>query len=46
MLKIIRSKNLAEGKESATYFTDEQLRKAGVDDEHLNDPNYVKAGGS
>lgn len=37
-------KNLAQGKESVTFFTDEQLRKSGVDDEHLNNPNYVKAG--
>ncbi|QQS37255.1 MAG: SDR family oxidoreductase [Ignavibacteriales bacterium] len=37
-------KNLVSAKESITFFSDEDLRKSGVDEEHLNNPNYVKAG--
>lgn len=37
-------KNLVNEKESVTYFSDEELRKAGVDEEDLEKPNYVKAG--
>ncbi len=35
--------NLRQGKESVTFFTDEQLEKAGVPPELFNDENYVKA---
>lgn len=37
-------KNLVNEKESVTYFSDEELRKAGVEEEDLKKPNYVKAG--
>lgn len=37
-------KNLVNEKESVTYFSDEELRKVGVDEEDLKKPNYVKAG--
>jgi acyl transferase domain-containing protein/acyl carrier protein len=37
--------NLANGMESTTFFTDEELRKLGVDEEMLNNPHYVKASG-
>src|SRR3954469_23202449 len=36
-------KLLAEGKEAAQWLTDDELRDAGVPDEELADPNYVKA---
>jgi len=36
-------KNLENGVESVTYFTDEELIAAGVPREHLAAPNYVKA---
>nr|MDJ0841827.1 amino acid adenylation domain-containing protein [Acidobacteriota bacterium] len=36
--------NLKAGVESITFFTDEELRAAGVPDSQLADPNYVKAG--
>jgi acyl transferase domain-containing protein/acyl carrier protein len=36
-------RNLREGKETITFFTDEELREAGVNPEALSDPNYVKA---
>src|SRR5688572_17535752 len=36
--------NLCEGKESITFFTDEELLAAGVDRHLLSDPNFVKAG--
>lgn len=35
-------RNLKEGKESIQRLTDEQLRAAGVDQELVHDPNYVK----
>ena len=35
--------NLLDGKESVRFFTKEELREAGVDDELLNDPAYVPA---
>jgi acyl transferase domain-containing protein len=35
--------NLRDGRESITYFTDEQLLASGVDPDALNDPHYVKA---
>lgn len=35
--------NLSHGVESVTFFTDEELRAAGVDETRLSDPNYVKA---
>lgn len=35
--------NLCEGKESISFFSDEQLKKAGVPDELLSNPTYVKA---
>ncbi|MGJ6968437.1 beta-ketoacyl synthase N-terminal-like domain-containing protein [Streptosporangium sp. G11] len=36
--------NLCEGRESTTFFTDEELLAAGVDPALLGDPRYVKAG--
>lgn len=36
--------NLCAGKESIHFFTDEQLRDAGVAQELLGRPNYVKSG--
>lgn len=38
-------KNLEAGKESISFFTDEELIKEGVDPDVLNDANYVKARG-
>jgi acyl carrier protein len=35
--------NIVQGVESLTYFTDEELRQAGVDPVTLGNPNYVKA---
>ena len=35
--------NLADGVESLTFFSDEELKAAGVDPRLLNHPNYVKA---
>jgi amino acid adenylation domain-containing protein len=37
--------NLSEGKESISFFTDEELLSAGVDPDVLHSPNYVKARG-
>src|SRR4051812_29847107 len=37
-------RNLRDGVESATKFSDEELLAAGVDSALLTDPNYVKAG--
>ena len=37
-------RNIRDGVESVTRFTDEQLRARGVPPELLNDPAYVKAG--
>ncbi|MEM7129588.1 MAG: amino acid adenylation domain-containing protein [Chloroflexota bacterium] len=36
-------KNVRDGVESVTFFSDEELLEAGVDAETLADPNYVKA---
>jgi phthiocerol/phenolphthiocerol synthesis type-I polyketide synthase E len=36
-------RNLRDGVESITFFTDEQLRARGVDAALLRDPDYVKA---
>ncbi|MCP4415138.1 MAG: SDR family NAD(P)-dependent oxidoreductase [Chloroflexi bacterium] len=36
--------NLANGVESITYYTDDELREAGVNEELLKNPNYVKSG--
>ena len=36
-------KNLKDGVESITHFTDEELLSSGVDGESLRRPNYVKA---
>jgi acyl transferase domain-containing protein/acyl carrier protein len=38
-------RNLREGVEAITCFTDEELLAAGVEANVLNDPNYVKARG-
>jgi amino acid adenylation domain-containing protein len=38
-------KNLCAGKECLRTFTDEELRRAGVDERSLNDSRYVKRGG-
>ncbi|MBR8835866.1 MAG: KR domain-containing protein [Stigonema ocellatum SAG 48.90 = DSM 106950] len=35
--------NLCDGRESISFFTDEELVASGVDPTLLNDPNYVKA---
>jgi acyl transferase domain-containing protein len=35
--------NLSQGKESVTFFTDEELREAGVDEALLRRSDYVKA---
>lgn len=37
--------NLKQGKESITFFTDEELKEAGVPPALLQNPNYVKANG-
>ncbi|MEM7557292.1 MAG: polyketide synthase [Cyanobacteria bacterium P01_A01_bin.84] len=39
-------KNLCEGRESISFFNDEELEASGVDLTLLNNPNYVKAGAS
>ncbi|MFL6199522.1 MAG: SDR family NAD(P)-dependent oxidoreductase [Thermoanaerobaculia bacterium] len=39
-------RNLREGVESIRFFSDEELRAAGVDPAQLQDPNYVKARGA
>lgn len=36
-------RNVSEGVESITFYTDEQLRAAGVSEELLRNANYVKA---
>ncbi|MBL3648685.1 type I polyketide synthase [Bacillus sp. RHFS10] len=38
-------KNLVNGKESISFFTDEELKASGMDDQLLKHPNYVKAKG-
>ena len=38
-------RNLRDGVESITFFSDEELRALGVDTDTLDHPNYVKAGG-
>lgn len=35
--------NLANGVESVSFFSDDELRSAGIDEATLDDPNYVKA---
>ncbi|MHC0066355.1 SDR family NAD(P)-dependent oxidoreductase [Nostoc sp. UIC 10890] len=35
--------NLQNGRESISFFTDEELLSAGINSSILNDPNYVKA---
>ena len=37
-------RNLRDGVESVTFFSDQELRDSGVDPSIINDPNYVKAG--
>ena len=37
-------RNLRDGVESVTFYTDEQLREAGVPEALLRNPNYVKSG--
>src|SRR5688572_30163754 len=39
-------KNLREGVESISFFSDEELAAAGVDPATLKDPTYVKAKGA
>ncbi|RCX18352.1 acyl transferase domain-containing protein [Anaerobacterium chartisolvens] len=36
-------KNLCEGIESITFFSDEELKDSGVDTSFIENPNYVKA---
>ena len=38
-------RNLRDGVESISYFTDQELESAGIDPVLLSDPNYVKAKG-
>jgi phthiocerol/phenolphthiocerol synthesis type-I polyketide synthase E len=38
-------RNLCEGRESLTRFSDEQLRAAGISAARLAEPDYVKVGG-
>ena len=35
--------NLCSGIESVKFFSDEELKEAGVDNDILNDPDYIKA---
>lgn len=37
--------NLKNGKESITYFSKDEARACGIDEQVLDDPNYVFAGG-
>ena len=37
-------RNLRDGVESVSFFTDEELEEAGIEPALLNAPNYVKAG--
>jgi acyl transferase domain-containing protein len=37
--------NLVNGKESITFFTDEELREAGIGEDILSDPDFIKAMG-
>ncbi len=37
--------NLCEGRQSISFFSDDEMIAAGVDPELINQPNYVKAGG-
>ncbi len=37
--------NLKNGIESITYFTDDELREEGIEDDLLNNPNYIRAKG-
>ncbi|MGM7721817.1 beta-ketoacyl synthase N-terminal-like domain-containing protein [Metabacillus sp. Hm71] len=39
-------KNLKNGVESVSLFSDEELQEAGIDQETLQHPNYKKAGGA
>src|SRR6185503_8049769 len=38
-------RNLRDGVEAISFFTEEELRAAGVDSALLRDPSYVKANG-
>ncbi|WP_346836051.1 type I polyketide synthase [Paenibacillus polymyxa] len=35
--------NISQGRESLTWLTDNDLKRAGVDEERIQDPHYVKA---
>lgn len=37
--------NLINGKESITFFTDEEMRESGIDQKLIDNPSYVKARG-
>ncbi|NMO19733.1 non-ribosomal peptide synthetase, partial [Pyxidicoccus fallax] len=37
-------RNLCEGVESVSFFTDEELRRSVLEPSQLDDPNYVRAG--
>src|SRR5258708_2314508 len=37
-------RNLCDGVESVRFFSDDELRQAGIPEEHLRDSPYVKAG--
>lgn len=36
--------NISNGRECIDFLTEEELRKLGIDEEAINDPNYVRAG--
>ncbi len=38
-------KNISNGRESIHFFSDEELKEAGLTDEVFQDPNYIKAFG-
>ncbi|HEX3046833.1 MAG TPA: amino acid adenylation domain-containing protein [Bacillota bacterium] len=37
--------NLKNGRESISFFSDDELREAGIESDWIGDPNYVKAKG-
>ena len=37
--------NLVKGKECITFLSDDELRRAGVSEETIHNPNYVRAAG-
>lgn len=39
-------KNLCDGKESITFFSEEELISSGISEQDLKDPNYIKSNGA